>query len=83
MTGDAGKNKQFRTVRVDPDISQLLEQNNIIFKGEIESTFFRDLLPWIIPVFLFIGIWYIIMKRMAGQQSGFMSLVSFKKIRMH
>jgi cell division protease FtsH len=74
MTGDTGKDKLFRTVRVDPDISQLLEQNNIIFKGEIESTFFRDLLSWIIPVFLFIGIWYFIMKRMAGQQPGFMSL---------
>jgi cell division protease FtsH len=74
MAGDPGKDKVFRTVRVDPDISQLLEQNNIIFKGEIESTFFRDLLSWIIPVFVFIGIWYFIMKRMAGQQPGFMSL---------
>ncbi len=74
MTGESGQGKVFRTVRVDTDISQLLEQQGVVFKGEIESTFFRDLLSWIIPVFLFIGIWYFIMKRMAGQQPGFMSL---------
>ena len=64
----------FRTVRVDPDIAQLLEENNIVFKGEIESTFFRDILSWIIPVFLFVGIWLVVMRRMAGQQPGFMSI---------
>ena len=47
----------FRTVRVDPEISDLLAENNITFKGEIESTFFRDLLSWIVPIFIFVGIW--------------------------
>ncbi|MCK7515190.1 MAG: hypothetical protein MZV70_71790 [Desulfobacterales bacterium] len=34
----------------------------------------RDLLSWIVPVFLFVGIWFFLMKRMQGQQPGFMSL---------
>ena len=29
-------------------------KNNITFKGEIESTFFRDLLSWVVPIFLFV-----------------------------
>jgi cell division protease FtsH len=70
----SGKGELFRTVRVDSDISQLLEENNIKFKGEIESTFFRDLLSWIVPIFIFVGIWYFMMRRMAGKQPGFMSL---------
>jgi cell division protease FtsH len=70
----SGKGELFRTVRVDSDISQLLEENNIKFKGEIESTFFRDLLSWIFPIFIFVGIWYFMMRRMAGKQPGFMSL---------
>ena len=77
LLDDGGKSDQgklFRTVRVDSDISQLLEQNNIKFKGEIESTFFRNLFSWIIPIFIFVGIWYFMMRRMAGQQPGFMSL---------
>jgi len=64
----------FRTVRVDPDISSLLAGHNVEFKGEIESTFFRTLLSWVVPVFLFVGIWYFLIKRMQNQQPGFMSL---------
>lgn len=82
--GASGQGELFRTVRVDTEISELLEKNNITFKGEIESTFFRDLLSWIIPIFLFIGIWAFMMRRMAGQQPGFMSLGKNKaKIYMH
>jgi cell division protease FtsH len=69
-----GKEQMFRTVRVDPDTSKLLEQYNVNFKGEIESRFLPTLLSWVVPVFLFFGLWYFLMKRMAGQQPGFMTL---------
>ena len=71
---DPNKTQLFKTVRVDPEISQLLEQYNITFKGQVESTFLRDLFSWIFPIFLFVGIWFFLMKRMAGQQTGFMTL---------
>ena len=69
-----GKEQMFKTVRVDPDTSKLLEQYNVNFKGEIESHFLQSLLSWIVPVFLFFGLWFFLMKRMAGQQPGFMTL---------
>ena len=69
-----GKEQMFKTVRVDPDTSKLLEQYNVNFKGEIESHFLPTLLSWIVPVLLFFGFWYFLMKRMAGQQPGFMTL---------
>jgi cell division protease FtsH len=69
-----GNGERFKTVRVDPEISKLLEQYTVTFKGQIESTFFRDLFSWIFPIFLFIGIWYFFIRRMAGQQPGFMTL---------
>jgi len=69
-----GKEKAFKTVRVDPNISELLEQYNVAFKGEVESTFLRDLFSWVFPIFLFIGIWYLFIRRMTGQQPGFMTL---------
>jgi cell division protease FtsH len=74
MKGAGGKTEDFKTVRVDSELSKTLEQYNVIFKGEIESTFARDIISWVLPVFLFIGIWYLFMKRMGGQQPGFMSL---------
>jgi len=66
--------KGFRTIRVDQELSTLLDQYKITFKGEIESTFLRDLLSWVLPILLFIGIWYFVMKRMGSQQAGFMTL---------
>jgi cell division protease FtsH len=68
------KTELFKTVRVDPEISKLLEQYHVTFKGQVESTFLRDLFSWIFPIFLFVGVWYFFMKRMAGQQTGFMTL---------
>ena len=52
----------------------MLEQYPVTFKGEIESTFLRDLFSWIFPLLLFVGVWYFLMKRMGGQQAGFMTL---------
>ena len=72
--GAQGKATLFRTTRVDPEISQLLDQHGVNFKGQMESTFFRNLFSWVFPIFLFIGIWYLFMKRMTGQQPGFMTL---------
>ncbi len=69
-----GKEQMFRTVRVDADTSRLLEQYGVNFKGEIESRFLPTLLSWVVPVFLFFGLWFFLMKRMTGQQPGFMTL---------
>ncbi|MFH1488087.1 MAG: ATP-dependent zinc metalloprotease FtsH [Pseudomonadota bacterium] len=71
---DLKKDQLFKTVRVDPQLSKLLEQYNIAFKGEVESTFYKDLFSWIFPILLFIGIWYFFIRRMMGQQTGFLTL---------
>jgi cell division protease FtsH len=64
-----GGQKQFVTTRVDPDIAQQLEKYHVRFTGQIESTFLRDLLSWIMPVLLFVGVWWYIGRRAA--QGGF------------
>ena len=74
MKDAAGKLEDFKTVRVDPELSHMLDQYKVTFKGQVESTFLRDLISWVLPIFLLIGVWYFFMKRMAGQQPGFLSL---------
>jgi cell division protease FtsH len=76
LEGDTaeGKGKSFRTVRVDQDISKLLEDYDVQYKGQIESNFLRNLFSWVFPVLLFVGVWYFLMRRMTGQQAGFMTL---------
>ncbi|MGD8764885.1 MAG: ATP-dependent zinc metalloprotease FtsH [Desulfobacteraceae bacterium] len=66
--------EDFQTVRVDSDISGILEENGIEYTGKIQSNFLSNLFSWIFPVLLFVGIWYFIMKRFQRQQGGFMTL---------
>ena len=74
VEGAPNESKVFKTIRVDPDLSNLLDQYKVAFKGEIESTFLRDLFSWVFPLLLFVGVWYFLMKRMGSQQAGFMTL---------
>ena len=60
-----GGQKQFITTRVDQEVAQELEKHNVRFTGQIESTFLRDLLSWIMPVLLFFGVWWFIARRAA------------------
>ncbi|THB76225.1 MAG: ATP-dependent metallopeptidase FtsH/Yme1/Tma family protein [Desulfobacteraceae bacterium] len=68
------RSTMFRTVRVDTDISDLLEENDVKFTGRIDSNFLGNLMSWLIPMALFLGIWFFIITRMQRQQTGFMSL---------
>ena len=70
----SAKEKMFRSIRVDPETSKLLEQYNVTFKGEIESDFLPKLLSWIVPTAIFFGVWFFFMRRIMGQQQGFMTL---------
>ncbi|HRV41883.1 MAG TPA: ATP-dependent zinc metalloprotease FtsH [Syntrophales bacterium] len=72
----------FRTIRVDPELSAMLEKYPVVFKGEIESTFLRDLFSWVFPILLFVGVWYLMMRRIGSQQAGFMTLGKKAKIYM-
>src|SRR5256886_1214708 len=73
----SGGQKQFVTTRVDQETAQELEKYNVRFTGQIESTFLRDLLSWIMPVLLFFGLWWYIGKRAAeggGLGGGLMAI---------
>ena len=52
MKGAEGETEDFRTVRVEPELSKMLEQYNVTFKGQVESTFLGDLLSWVLPIFV-------------------------------
>src|SRR5919206_1328513 len=58
---------QFATTRVDPEFAQDLQKYGVTFTGQIESTFLRDLLSWVLPVLIFFGLWSYLARRMAAQ----------------
>ncbi|MEO8340550.1 MAG: ATP-dependent metallopeptidase FtsH/Yme1/Tma family protein, partial [Nitrospirota bacterium] len=51
--------KLFTTVRVeDPDLVKELSAREVTFSGVIESTFWKDIISWVIPALIFGGIWF-------------------------
>jgi len=66
--------KAFSTVRVDPNLSQMLEKYNVTFAGVVESNFLKNLISWFFPVLLFFGVWYFMMRRFSAQQGSFLTL---------
>src|SRR4051794_12339366 len=62
--------RYFFTTRIDPDLAGELDKYGVQYTGQIESTLLRDLLSWIVPVLLFVGIWWYIGKRMSEQGLG-------------
>ncbi len=61
---------------VEPGLAERLEKYDVPFTRRFESTFLRDLLSWVVPALVFFGIWFFLMRRMAGQQGlgGFMNI---------
>jgi cell division protease FtsH len=72
-----GQAQHFITVRVDKDLADSLSAHDVRFAGEIENTFLRDLLSWVVPVLLFAGLWMFLMRRFSqsgGLGGGFMAI---------
>jgi len=57
---------RFATTRVDPALAKDLAQYDVAFSGAIESTFFREMLSWVIPLLLFYFLWTFVARRMGG-----------------
>jgi cell division protease FtsH len=64
---DNGKSL-FITTRVPADIAADLDKYHVKFAGEVQSTFFQDLLGWVVPTALFFGVWFFVVRRMAANQ---------------
>ncbi len=73
--GDAKAQKLFSTIRVeDQDLVRELNQHGVKFVGVIETTFWRDVLSWILPAAIFGAIWYFFIRRLGQAQGGFMQV---------
>ena len=73
----------FITTRVEPSLVQQLQQHGVVVKGQIESTFLRDLLSWVIPVLLFVGLWVFILRRMGGGLGGGLMQIGKSKAKVY
>ena len=68
--------KEFVTTRVDPDLAASLDKHGVTYTGVVASTWLRDILSWIVPVAMFAGIWFFMIRGMGqgGIGGGLMSI---------
>ncbi len=73
--GESGKT-QFITPRVSPDLVARLNRANVEYTAAVESTWLKDILSWVLPVLLFLGVWLFVFRKIAEKQGmgGFMSV---------
>ncbi|WP_218138417.1 ATP-dependent zinc metalloprotease FtsH [Nitrosomonas eutropha] len=67
---------EFVTTRVESDLAEMLDKHSVTYTGVVQSTWLRDILSWIVPMAIFIGIWLFIIRRMSKgvMGSGLMSI---------
>ncbi|MFZ5758082.1 MAG: ATP-dependent zinc metalloprotease FtsH [Thermodesulfobacteriota bacterium] len=69
--------QQFVTVRVDDSLADRIAGKNVRMTGVVQSTFLHDLLSWVVPAVIFVGIWVLAMRYFAkkgGMGGSFMTV---------
>jgi cell division protease FtsH len=70
-----GGQTRFQTTRVDPpEFADELARHGVRVTGQVENTFLRDLLSWLLPVALFVGVWMWLGRRFMNAQGGLMQV---------
>jgi cell division protease FtsH len=78
-TPAAGAATRFVTVRVDPELAHDLAQYNVKYTGVVETGVLRDLLSWTVPTLVFVGIWFLLIRRAFDREGGAAGLLSIGK----
>ncbi len=73
---DGDSSQWFQTVRVDdPDLVRLLEEKQVEFAGVVISTLWKDVASWVVPILVFAGIWFWLLRKLGqGAGGGFMRI---------
>ena len=62
--------KRFVAVRVDPAMAKELDEHKVTYSGRVESDLLGFILSLVLPAVVFIGLWLLVIRRMAGQMGG-------------
>jgi cell division protease FtsH len=69
-----GAQKDFTAVRVeDANLVDQLDAQKVRYAGEVRSEWIAELLGWVFPILLIVGLWLFFFRRMSGAEGGIMS----------
>ena len=68
------RNELFSTTRIeDPNLVEDLDKQQVKYTGEVVSRWLPELISWMLPLLLLIGVWSFFFRRMGGAEGGVMS----------
>jgi cell division protease FtsH len=74
-----GNNQAFTTTRLeDPKLVEQLEAQKVRFSGEPQNRWMTEVLSWVLPFLLIVGLWTFFFRRMGGAEGGIMSFARSK-----
>jgi len=72
-------NAAFSTTRIeDPKLIEDLDQSGVKYTGEVVSRWLPEVLGWVVPILLLIGLWTFFFRRIGGAEGGVMSFARSK-----
>jgi cell division protease FtsH len=77
-TPDANGKSIVVAVRVDPQLASELQRYGVTYAQQYTNTWLSDILSWVIPALVFVGVWFFLVRRFADKagmgMGGFMSI---------
>jgi cell division protease FtsH len=71
ITADAEPTRPFVSVRVDdPDLLHDLGAHGVTVAGEVDGSLVRDVLSWVVPALVFVGLFMLVSRRMGAGGAG-------------
>jgi cell division protease FtsH len=65
-------------VRVDPQLAAELQRYGVTYSQQYTNTWLSDILSWVVPALVFVGVWFFLVRRFADKagmgMGGFMSI---------
>lgn len=63
-----GEADEWVAVRVDPATADRLDRFGVPYHAVQERTWLRELASWVMPTLVFVGLWMLVIRRIAGKQ---------------
>jgi cell division protease FtsH len=80
----ADGHEYIETVRIEPEFAKDLAAHDVAFSGVIENNWIAQVLSWILPAIVFVGIWLFFIRKMADRQGmGGMMAVGKSKAKVY
>ena len=76
---ERNNSRTFTTTRIeDPNLVEELDSHGVKYTGEFVSRWLPEVLGWIVPLLLLVGLWSFFFRRMSGAEGGVMSFARSK-----